>query len=179
MIITPASINALFTGFETKWWQAYQASEIFWDSIASLSPSTTDRETHAWPARIPVMREWLGERVSNNMAPYVTTIVNKDFELTEVIKRNTIEDDQYDVFASPLLAMMGEAAKKNPDYLLVDALKNGNSTTIWGQPEFLRCQSPRRHARHVAGRAVELLHGEGAQPGQLPSRPHGDAFVQG
>ena len=142
MIVSPATLNALFTGFETKWWQAYMQTPVFWQAIAMLQPSTTEFQTFAWPARIPTMRQWLGPRVANNMAPYVTTYQNLDYELSESIGRNKIEDDQYDVFATPLLQMMAEGAKKQPDYLLVDALQAGTATTIWDNANFFDSAHP-------------------------------------
>ena len=142
MIISPATLNALFTGFETKWWQAYEQTPVFWQELASLQPSTTEFQTFAWPARIPVMRQWLGARVANNMAPYVTTYQNIDYEVSETIGRNKIEDDQYDVFATPLLQMLAEGAKKQPDYLLIDALQNGTATTIWDNQNFFDAAHP-------------------------------------
>ena len=142
MIISPASINALFTGFETKWWQAYTQTPVFWNNIAMLQPSTTEFQTFAWPARIPVMRQWLGPRLANNMAPYVTTYQNLDYELTESIGRNKIEDDQYDVFATPLLQMMAEGAKKQPDYLLINAISSAATTLIWDNANFFDTAHP-------------------------------------
>lgn len=136
MIISPASLAALFTGFETKWWMSYEQTPVFWQNIASMQTSTTEQQTYAWPARIPVMRQWLGPRVAVNMAPYVTTYQNLDYELSATIPRNKIEDDQYDVFATPLLQMLAEGAKKQPDYLMVSALQSGKSTIIWDNANF-------------------------------------------
>ncbi len=142
MIISPATLNALFTGFETKWWQAYTQTPVFWNQIAMLQPSTTEFQTFAWPARIPTMRQWLGPRVANNMAPYVTTYQNLDYELSESIGRNKIEDDQYDVFATSLLQQMAEGAKKQPDYLLQAAMQAGTTTTIWDNANFFDTAHP-------------------------------------
>lgn len=142
MIITPASINALFTGFETDWWLAYEQTPAFWSQMATLRPSSTRFQTYAWPARIPVMRQWLGDRVANNMAPYVTTAENLDYEVTEVLPRNVIEDDQYDVYASASIQMLAEGAKKQPDYLLINALSAGGTTPIWDNQNFFDGSHP-------------------------------------
>jgi phage major head subunit gpT-like protein len=64
--------------------------------------------------------------------------VNRDFELTVEVERNDILDDQLGIY-SPLAEMAGAQAKKLPDDLIVDLLRNGNaaaSTTYDGVPFF-------------------------------------------
>ena len=142
MIITPSSINALFTTFEVNWRLAYEQYPTFFQNVMSTQPSSSRFQQYVWPAQIPRMREWVGDRIANNMAPYSTIVENKDYEDTEILPRNVIEDDQYDIFASSAIQQLAEAAKKQPDYLFVQALSSGATTTIWDNQNFFDPNHP-------------------------------------
>jgi phage major head subunit gpT-like protein len=142
MFISPATMNALFTTFETQWQYAYEQIPTVYQNIATTYPSSSRFQTYAWPAQVPRMRQWLGDRIANNMAPYVQTVENLDWEDTLILPRNMIEDDQYDVFASSSILQLAQAAKKQPDYLLVSAMVNGATTIIWDNANFFDTAHP-------------------------------------
>ncbi len=126
MEITPDNLQALFNIYDLSFQQGYDADQgLFWDKIATQRPSTSRQNTYAWMAKLPTLREWVGERVVNAISAYSYSILNKDFELTMELDRNDILDDQYGVF-TPVSEEMGRAARKWPDQLMVKLLQEGD-----------------------------------------------------
>lgn len=115
MLLNTANLTALFTSFSMLYQQGYGGAEIFWRSLATLVPSTTEMNSYQWMEKIPKLRKWLGPRVVQNVAargPRV--VINDPFELTLEIPKHKIQDDTYGIF-SPLASAMGEQAAKWPD----------------------------------------------------------------
>ncbi len=73
---------------------------------------------------IPNMREWIGSREIQNLIAHDYVVKNRTFELTTKIPVNDIADEQYGVYA-PLVSEMGLSAKKHPDSLTFDLLRDG------------------------------------------------------
>jgi len=86
MQITQPNLNAIFNAFDLRFQLAYQAAKPWYAQVATEVPSKTTQQTYAWMAKIPRLREWVGERVAQNVATYGYTIVNKDYELTKLEK---------------------------------------------------------------------------------------------
>jgi phage major head subunit gpT-like protein len=128
MDITPANIRALWTTFSAVFQEGYAGSPTFYDKVATVVPSSSKSNTYGWMSRLPQMREWLGDRVIQNVAAYGYQIQNKTFELTVAIPREDIEDDNVGVYR-PIVQETGRAAGKKPDLLIADLLRNGQSTT--------------------------------------------------
>lgn len=127
MDITSSTLNALFTTYSAVFQEGYAGSPTFYDKIATVVPSSSKSNTYGWMARLPQLREWVGDRVIQNVAAYGYQITNKTFELTVAIPREDIEDDNLGVYR-PIVAETGRAAAKKPDLLLADLLRNGQST---------------------------------------------------
>lgn len=118
MLLTPANLAAMFTAFSLQYQDGYGSAEIFWRSLATLVPSSTETGTYAWMEKIPKMRKWLGARVVQNVAargPRV--VINEPYELTLEVPKQKIKDDSYGLYA-PLASAMGEQAAKWPDDLV-------------------------------------------------------------
>lgn len=110
MQITSASLNALYTGFNTKYQEglAIGAKEDI-SAYTMDVPSSTSMETYAWLLLLSSIREWIGPRNVNELDKAAATLVNRDFEHTIGVKRNDIEDDKLGIYA-PLFAQMGADA---------------------------------------------------------------------
>ena len=98
MDITPSNIRALWTTFSAVFQEGYAGSPTFYDKIATVVPSSSKSNTYGWMSRLPQMREWLGDRVIQNVASYGYQITNKTFELTVAIPREDVEDDNLGVY---------------------------------------------------------------------------------
>jgi len=130
MDINRGNMDSLFEEYEVSFTDGFNSgreSSIL-DDIAMVMPSTTAATVHNWLNQIPQMREWIGDRLVNNIASDGMTVKNKRFEATIEMPRTDIEDDQYGLY-TPLVGLMGENAAVYPDLALVaEMVSNPN----WG-----------------------------------------------
>lgn len=124
MIVNAASIQSLSRGFSAIFNKAFEATESHLDKIAMVVPSTNGEENYAWIGKLPMMREWVGARIVNNLAAHTYAIKNKTFESTVGVPREDIEDDKIGVYA-PMVQQLGWMSKLHPDALLFGLLKAG------------------------------------------------------
>lgn len=133
-VIVNSLLQAAFTAFNTRFQAAYKEPKVFWDQTAMLVSSTTESETYAWMAEVPKMRKWIGDRVVHSLSTRAQQLVNDLYEDTFGVPRAKIDDDKIGVFA-PRLTMMGRAAKKWPDRLVVTAKQAARTALAYdGQP---------------------------------------------
>lgn len=138
MQVTPSNLASVYIGFNTRFQNAMQAVQPVSQRLSMDVPSTGAKNVYAWMAKLPRMREWVGERVAHDMAAHSQELANKSYELTVKVDRDTIEDDSLGIFA-PHIDMMGRQAAMWPDDLRIAALQAGGastSTTYDGVPFF-------------------------------------------
>lgn len=87
------------------------------------------------------LREWIGERVVNQLSEVTFTIRNKTFEGTVAVKREDIEDDKYGIIA-PIASQMGQNAAQLPDILSTALLKAGHTTPCYDGQNFFDTAHP-------------------------------------
>lgn len=141
MQITPAALASIFVAFDMRYQNAYKAAEPKHQRFTMEVPSSTRETNFAWMAKIPRMREWVGERVIQNASAHEYSIKNRDFELTLEVDRNDIEDDQIGIF-NPMLDMMGEQARFYPGDLVVELLKDGETKLCFDGQYFFDTDHP-------------------------------------
>lgn len=124
MIINKGNLNILHTAFKASFQGAYGGAPIDYDQLVLEVKSTTSTETYGWLGAMTRFREWLGDRVVQNLALHDYSIKNKSFENTVGVPREAIEDDQYGIY-SPLMAQLGQDAKEHPAELVYALLKGG------------------------------------------------------
>lgn len=124
MIINQQSLQALFTGFRLIFQQAFAGVAADHEKVAMVVPSTAKQETYPWLGSTTSFREWLGDRVIQNLTLHDFTIKNLSFENTVGVDRDNIEDDAVGVY-SPLFAQLGQDAKVHPSILVFGLLRNG------------------------------------------------------
>lgn len=129
MNLTSANLDAIFYGYNMTWQAALTQMKVFWDQFATKVPSGGREERYAWEDRPPKMVEWIGERVAKNVSARGYSLINRDFEQTLKLKRNSVLDDQYGLLGSTTVPMMAANAAKWPDQQMVDILQNGHLTT--------------------------------------------------
>ncbi len=154
--ITPAAIRALRTQFSKLFQSAYDETPTFYEKVCTVVPSSTRSNTYGWMAKIPKIREWVGERVVNRLAGRSFEIVNKDFELTVGIDRNDIEDDNLGIY-TPLMQQMGAEARKHPDDLAAALFTSGGSTVCFDGQFFFDTDHPVDMDGGVAGTQSNAL----------------------
>ncbi len=141
MLVTPASLDAIFNAFKLSYQEAFAGAESQWGDVAMQVPSTTGQETYAWLGQSPALREWLGDRVAKSVSAYGYTIVNRKFESTVTVPRTTIEDDSIGVF-KPLIADIGRATKEHPDELIFALLGAGALTPCYDRRYYFDPEHP-------------------------------------
>jgi phage major head subunit gpT-like protein len=141
MLLNRPNLNALFTGFQIAFNQGFAGAESVFEQVAMTIPSTTSQETYAWLGTVTRFREWLGDRVIQNLASHDFTLKNKPFESTIGVDRDNIEDDTYGVY-TPMLQQLGQDAKTHPDELVMPLLKNGFNTVCFDGQYFFDTDHP-------------------------------------
>lgn len=109
--------------------------------IAMMVPSTTGKEEYSWLGELPDMREWVGDRVVNQLQASSYSIVNKDWEQTVAVKKNDIEDDNIGQYTTRFRAM-GRATASHPPKLSWGLLKAGFTTTCYDGQFFFDTDHP-------------------------------------
>lgn len=127
MQITPASLAALQQGFNAAFLQGFGSAAPTWNLVAMRVPSTARAENYAWMKELPGMREWIGQRVVNNLESAIAQLVNKHYEHTIGVDKNDIADDRLGIYA-PMFSMQGEIAARHPDQLVWTLLPTGFAT---------------------------------------------------
>lgn len=136
MIVNSAALQGIYRSFKTIFNQALTSIKPRWERVATLVPSATKSEEYKWLGKIPRMREWIGDRVVQNLGAHDYTIKNKDWEATVGVDRNDIEDDSIGVY-TPLVAALGQSAVNHPDHLVFALLHLGFTAKCYdGQPFF-------------------------------------------
>ncbi|MBI5817459.1 MAG: Mu-like prophage major head subunit gpT family protein [Verrucomicrobia bacterium] len=127
MLLSKQVIDEASEGFRLLFQQGLDSVKAMWQTAAMESPSTGDSETYGWLKSLPGMREWLGDRVVNNLAASDYNIKNRDYELTVSVPRNAFEDDKLGVFRAPFLGL-GDSVGRSPDELVWPHLLAGFTT---------------------------------------------------
>ncbi len=143
MIINRTNLDTLFKAYNASFRQGIIDQEAMseYALVAMITNSMTSQEVYPWLGQLPGMKEWLGERVVENLRQHDFTIRNRDWEQTIGVPRNTIEDDQYGVY-SPFMRAMGIAAMKHYDELVWPLLKAGFSTACYDGQFFFDTDHP-------------------------------------
>ena len=141
MQITAPNLTFLFNNYNLIFQQGYDETAPWWNQIATLKSSATSQETFAWASRVAQLRPWIGERQMRSIGTYSQTVVNKDFEDSIEVDRNSILDDQYGVYNFSIQDL-GRAARKWPDTLLVPVLRTGQSTLCFDGQNFFDPNHP-------------------------------------
>jgi phage major head subunit gpT-like protein len=141
MELTPSNLDFLFYGFDTRFQKGYEIAKVYYPRFAMEIPSSTRENHYGWLGKIPQVREWLGERVFNNITAYSYAIINKDYEITLEVPRNDILDDQVGLYG-PLSEMNGAAMKQWPDNLMTQLLRNGQTTLCFDGQNFFDANHP-------------------------------------
>lgn len=141
MVINKTSLDALFKAFNMAFQSGLGMAESHYDKVSMTIPSATAANTYPWLGKLPSMREWLGDRVIENLALHDYTIKNKAFEQTVGVRGSDIEDDQYGVY-QPLFQDLGNQAAIHPNQLVFTALAGGHENPCFDKKPFFAKDHP-------------------------------------
>lgn len=126
MNINTANLQGIYTSYSLIFQEAFGSTPTFYKEIATVVPSTGRSNTYGWMDKLPRLREWLGERVINNVKARGYVLPNRKFELTEGLSCDDIADDQLGIFR-PILEYMAQSASSHPDDLIAELLRDGQN----------------------------------------------------
>jgi len=141
MQITQTALQNLRVGFKTEFQNAFAAVPSYRGRIARTVASTTASNVYGWLKGLTGMREWLGDRVVDNLSEAAYTIVNRHFEKTVGVDRNHIEDDNLGIYSEPF-QLMGDGAARLPEELVWGLLKAGFNTNCYDGQYFFDTDHP-------------------------------------
>jgi phage major head subunit gpT-like protein len=141
MEINRANLRSLFTGYNTVFQQAFDGAPSDWQRVAMPVPSTTSQEVYPWLGQTTRFREWIGDRVIQNLTSHDFTIKNKPFENTIGVDREAIEDDSYGIY-KPVFAQLGLDAAQHPNELVFSLLAQGMSSLCYDGQYFFDTDHP-------------------------------------
>lgn len=141
MQITPQILTSLAQGFNAAFKQGFGTVAPSYPQVAMVIPSTSDAENYGWMKDLPGMREWVGQRVINNLESTAAQIRNKKYEHTIGVSRDAIEDDKLGIY-STIFQQQGEIAARHPDDLVWGLLAQGFTTAGFDGQYFFDTDHP-------------------------------------
>ncbi len=159
MIITNQSLDFMFKGFKALYQKGFSNYSPQWPNIAVKTNSGTSEEAYGWLGQFPQLREWVGDRVINNLSTHSFAIKNKKFELTVEVERTKISDDKYGLYA-PIFEELGRSCAAHPDDLVFSLLADGFNTPCYDGKNFFDSAHP--VGMNGEGSASNIQDGEGA-----------------
>jgi phage major head subunit gpT-like protein len=136
VIINRANLVNLGISFNAAYQGAITQAKPQAGRIATMVNSTTKSEEYGWIGKVPNVRQWLGDRMVQNMSTSSYAIKNVPYELTIAVDRDDIEDDNLGVYG-PLFSEMGLSTVSHKDQLVYGALTAGFVNLAFdGQPYF-------------------------------------------
>lgn len=141
MIINQANLRNLFIGYRAAFQNAFAGVTPDFDQFVMSVPSTNSIEQYGWLGKSTAFREWIGDRVIQNLAVHDYSIKNKSFENTVGVSRESIEDDSYGLF-TPLMGQLGQDAAEHPATLVYALLTGGFAQTCYDGQYFFDTDHP-------------------------------------
>lgn len=170
MDINRKTMDVLFQGFNTNFLHGLEKVPTSWQKFCSVIPSGTASNVYPFLEQFGGMREWIGERVTKDLASRKMEVLNRDFEETVAVPGNDIEDDQYGIY-STLIAQMGchaarlwhdlavEALVSNP--LWADDLPFFSSERLYGENAICNLSSDALSASAYAAARMRMMNYKG------------------
>ena len=102
MIIKDSTLQGLRTMVRAEFRQAFDAAVNREDykELVTIVTSNTKSNSYAWLGSFPHMREWVGDRIDNDMKEFAYAIENKKYEATLGVERADIEDDNLGLYST-------------------------------------------------------------------------------
>lgn len=130
MALDTAKANVILRDFTAKFDNAVQAATPFYPEVSTIIQSTGSDEKYGWIGNMPGMREWVGDRIFNELRSASYVLENKHWESSVAIKKTDLADGRTLMYP-PILQELGSEAAYHPDELFFDALAAGESTACF------------------------------------------------
>jgi phage major head subunit gpT-like protein len=157
MQINSGNLRSLYTAFKASFQKGLGQAAPQSPRIATEVPSSTRSNEYGWIGKLPNVREWIGDRVINNLSAHDYTIKNKPFELTIGVDRDDIRDDNIGIYA-PLFEEMGASTVAHRELLCFGHLLAGFATKCYDGQNFFDTDHP---VLNAAGQVVSVANTDG------------------
>jgi phage major head subunit gpT-like protein len=127
MIVNASSLSILAQAVDIRFNAGLARASTPWQSVAMTVPSTTAENIYPYLKDVGSIREWVGDRVIQNLAKGDFSIKNKKYEQTQGVPRDSIDDDTYGVYG-PMFENMGMNVGSFPADMIFPYLKAGFTT---------------------------------------------------
>lgn len=94
MIVSTDLTKLLLAGMKTNFMKELKETPVIHTAISTMMNSTKDKETYPWLGENPEVSEWLDERQERALAEHEFEIVNRSWENTLSVDRDTLEDER-------------------------------------------------------------------------------------
>lgn len=137
MLVNTENLQALHTMLSAAFAAGLaRPTQTGFEEIAMTVSSNNKSNSYAWVRQIGTLREWVGDRIIEQLSGDTYVLQNKDWERTISVDKNDISDDQYGLYA-PLAEDLGMAAMSHRAKLVYDVLAAGETGICYdGQPFF-------------------------------------------
>jgi phage major head subunit gpT-like protein len=120
--ITSDNLDVLRVDFSKAFEGGYESvtpyTMPFWTNV----PSGSSENRYGWLAQQLVMREWIGNRVVQNLSEHDYVIKNRPWEGTVEVDRDHVEDDVLGIYSAAHFPQLGVAAAQLPDQLFEEIM---------------------------------------------------------
>jgi len=143
MDVNPALVEAMFTGYDTRFQQGYDRDPVnLWvNEIASEVTSAGQSEIHAWINEIPRLEPWIGDVPFTALTTNAYQLTNGDWARGIKIPRNTIADDLFGIY-SDYANQLGIQARLWPQEMAWRVIANAHATLCYDGQNFCDTAHP-------------------------------------
>lgn len=114
-LVSTDFLEALLTNFRVIFnteLSEFDKSDGLYKRICTIFNSDTDRENYNWMGSVPVMSEWTDVRKLHGLKVYGDyELINKHYEATLEVDRDTIEDDKYGMITPRIKGLSRRAVR--------------------------------------------------------------------
>ncbi|MES2754885.1 MAG: Mu-like prophage major head subunit gpT family protein [Pseudomonadota bacterium] len=157
MNINRENLASVRTGFGAAYKAGLGRASSQYALIATTVAASVRTMTYGWLGQIPSVREWIGQRVVQNLSESSYSITEKPFELTIAVNRDDIETDNIGIYA-PMFEEMGQSTGAKWDQLVFGLLKAGFTTNCYDGQFFFDTDHP---VLDEAGNVVSVANTDG------------------
>lgn len=114
MSLDTASALTKLRSLTAKFDNGVRAATPFYPTVCTIAPSDGFDEEYGFLGNMPTVREWVGDRIFNEIRGAHFTLRNKEWESSLRIEKNRIKDDRMSIYP-PMLEQLGSEASYHPD----------------------------------------------------------------
>lgn len=148
MIINQASLNATTKSLKALYYKALEAipDKGLKEKLAMIVTSMSETELYEWLGDLPVVKEWIDERIIEQLKAASWEIRNKEWESTISVKRKDIEFDKLGII-KPRIQQLATSGENHYIDLIVKILEAGETSKCYDGKYFFATDHPGKTAQ--------------------------------